>query len=100
MTHHGKLVRDRIPEIIAATGDTPRVRVLDDEEYANHLDDKLAEEVAEYLASGDLEELVDIVEVIHALLAHRQISPETFAQQRAAKRAERGGFDERWLLLS
>ena len=43
----GKLVRDRIPEIVAAEGGQQNVRVLDDDEYARALLDKLVEEVNE-----------------------------------------------------
>lgn len=94
----GKLVRDRIPEIIAAHGGTVHVRVLDDVEYAQRLDEKLAEEVAEYLESGEVEELVDLVEVIQAILAHRQISEEEFTRRCEAKRTARGGFEQRQYL--
>ena len=47
----GKLVRDRIPEIIAAEGKTPTVRILNDQEYEAALLDKLCEEVAELRAA-------------------------------------------------
>ena len=44
---HGKLVRDRIPEIIRSTGRTPEVRVLDGEELREALLSKLEEETCE-----------------------------------------------------
>lgn len=40
-----KLVRDRIPQIIATEGSTPIVRVLPEEEFAASLRSKLAEEL-------------------------------------------------------
>jgi len=42
-----KLVRDRIPEIIAAEGRHPVTRILDQADYRQALLDKLAEEAAE-----------------------------------------------------
>lgn len=33
--NYNKLVRDRIPEIIAAQGEKPIVRVMDDREYTS-----------------------------------------------------------------
>ena len=42
----GKLVRDKIPQIIIEDGRTPIVRNLSDEEYLSELDRKLNEEVA------------------------------------------------------
>ena len=98
MRSGGKLVRDRIPEIIAAYGDVCSVRVLDDDEYARRLDEKLAEEVAEFLQSREVEELVDVAEVIRAILALRGVSHDEFAQLCEIKRASRGAFDKRQYL--
>lgn len=92
----GKLVRDRIPEIIRAEGLEPVVRVAGPEEYAGRLRDKLREEVEEFLASDDdPEELADILEVLYALARQIGVSPEKVEELRAAKAAERGGFNER-----
>ena len=44
-----KLVRDRIPELIEAQGEIPLVEVLDDEAYIRCLDEKMREELEEYL---------------------------------------------------
>ena len=47
VTYH-KLVRDRIPEIIEASGKTCSCRILPDSEYLEMLDEKLNEELSEY----------------------------------------------------
>ena len=46
----GKLVKDKIPQIIAGDGKSPIIRTLSTEEYLEELDIKLNEEVAEYQA--------------------------------------------------
>ena len=43
-----KLVRDRIPEIIEASGKTCTIEILSDENYLLMVDAKLDEELAEY----------------------------------------------------
>lgn len=45
-----KLVRDNIPAIIRQQGETPITRTLDSQEYARCLEEKLREEVEEFLA--------------------------------------------------
>ncbi len=52
-----KLVRDRIPEIIAASGKACVTEVLSDEDYLKMVDAKLVEELAEYRKDQNIEEL-------------------------------------------
>ena len=63
---YNKLVRDRIPEIIESSGRTCVTEILSDEEYLKMLDAKLDEELAEYHADQNIEELADLMEVIRA----------------------------------
>jgi len=55
-----KLVRDYIPDIIQEQGQTPVFRTLDDQEYAQCLEQKLREEVGEFLAEKNLDELAHL----------------------------------------
>lgn len=89
---YNKLVRDRIPEIIASTGKQCVTRILSREEYLEKLDEKLEEELAEYRQSGDMEELADLYEVLHATAVARLGSWEALEQLAAKKRQARGGF--------
>ncbi|MBQ8325568.1 MAG: nucleoside triphosphate pyrophosphohydrolase [Lachnospiraceae bacterium] len=91
----GKLVRDKIPEIIKNDGKKPVVQILSDEEYLTELDKKLNEEVAEYQADKSLEEMADIVEVLFAICEARGHSVEELMQMRETKREKRGGFKDR-----
>ncbi len=54
MPVYNKLIRDRIPEIIEETGKPYVLRTLEDEEYKEHLDRKLQEELDEYKSSGEV----------------------------------------------
>ena len=74
MKVYNKLVRDKIPEIILKDNELPTTRILDDEEYIKELNRKLQEEVNEYLEAENIEEMVDILEVIRAILEHKGVT--------------------------
>ena len=91
----GKLVRDKIPQIIIEDGRTPIVRTLSDEEYLSELDRKLNEEVAEYQADKSLEEMADVLEVLLAICEARGHSVDELMEVRDKKREKRGGFRDK-----
>lgn len=93
-----KLVRDRIPEIIEASGKSCTTRILPEEAYIRALDAKLSEEMAEYQESKSLEELADLLEVMIAVVKARGYTWEELTALREAKRDRRGGFDQRIFL--
>ena len=93
-----KLVRDRIPEIIEATGKTCKTQILSQEEYLQLLDEKLTEELAEYQESKSLEELADLLEVMQAVVTARGYTWQDLESVRREKCENRGGFRERILL--
>ena len=97
---YNKLVRDQIPTIIEAQGECPHIRVLDEEEYARLLEEKLDEEVGEFHRDRNLEELADILEVVYALAENLGHSREELLEAYQVKHAERGGFRERVFLIS
>ncbi len=94
-----KLVRDRIPEIIRASGDVCVTEILPEERYLEMLDQKLDEELAEYHAEPSLEELADLLEVLRAAALARGHTLEELEAARAEKARTRGGFSARILLL-
>lgn len=103
MIVYNKLVRDKIPQIIADKGKKADVRVMDEEEYAEMLDVKLHEELDEYVIANEedqLAELTDLVEVVYAILENKGVSINDFEKVRLAKHEERGGFKDRLLLVS
>lgn len=95
---YNKLVRDRIPEIIEASGRICITEILSDEDYLRMLDAKLDEEMAEYHADQNIEELADLMEVIRACAIARGYTIEELEQVRAEKAAKRGGFAKKILL--
>ena len=95
---YNKLVRDRIPEIIEASGKTCKTVILDAAEYLRMLDSKLDEELAEYHKDQNIEELADLLELIYAATIARGYSLEELEQVRAEKAAKRGSFEKKILL--
>lgn len=95
MSQRGKLVRDKIPEIIRQQGREPKVRTLAAGEYRTELVKKLHEEVAEFTEDNNAEELADILEVVHALAQDIGLSLAELETVRANKVQERGDFSER-----
>lgn len=98
MKIHNKLVRDKIPEMIERDGKTCVAHVLSKEEYMLALEAKLDEEVAEYQADKNLEEMADVLEVLQAICVARGYSLEELEAMRKKKADERGGFGEKIFL--
>ncbi len=103
MPVYNKLVRDLIPHIIESEGKACRTRILADEEFRTALEEKFMEEWNEYRHAPDraeaLEELADVLEVMHGLLATHGYSPTDLENRRQAKAAKRGGFGQRIFLI-
>lgn len=98
-TAHNKLVRDLIPQIIEANGQSCLYQTLDDQEYLAALDAKLNEELTEYQQDKSMEELADLLEVIRAVITARGSTYEKVEAIRMAKAKKRGGFEKRiWLV--
>ena len=100
MKVYNKLIRDKIPEIIEASGKTCEITVLGNEEYRQELNKKLQEELQEYYESETTEELADLLELIYAIAEHKGITAKELEGVMLAKREERGGFQNRLFLHS
>ncbi len=96
---HNKLVRDRIPEMIEAAGKKCTTLTLSEEDYARFLDKKLYEEFQEYQDCKCMEELADVLEVIHAIVRARGSTLEELEQMRLRKKQSHGGFENKILLM-
>ena len=95
---YNKLVRDRIPEIIEASGKNCVTEILSDADYLELLDAKLDEELAEYHKDQNVEELADLLEVIYAAAKARGYTLEQLEVVRAEKASKRGAFEKKILL--
>ena len=95
---YNKLVRDRIPKIIKDSGRTCVTEILSDEDYLIMVDAKLDEELAEYHADQNIEELADLLEVIRACAVARGYTLEELERVRVEKATMRGEFAKKILL--
>lgn len=99
MIIYNKLVRDNIPDIIEKSGKKAVIKILNEKEFYKALTNKLQEELNEFLSSDNLEELVDIGEVIHAILEFKSISLEEYQKARNTKKTNKGGFEKHLFLI-
>jgi predicted house-cleaning noncanonical NTP pyrophosphatase (MazG superfamily) len=103
MPIYNKLVRDRIPEVITRNGKTCSTRILDNEEYKEELKKKSFEELEEYVkAQTDeeaMEELADILEILHALAKVHGSTMRDVDDIRKSKVEKRGGFRDKVFLI-
>jgi len=74
--------------------------IASEEEYSQRLMEKLEEEVHEFFATPNTEEMADILEVLHALCNLKGFSWEQVEMMRQKKSLERGAFEKRIILKS
>ena len=96
---YNKAIRDKIPEIIQKDGHSCNVKTLSDEQFLEHLEKKISEEVAEYQNDKNPEELADILEVIYRVAQLRGVSKEELEKIRIEKNSKRGSFDKNLFLI-
>lgn len=100
-----KLVRDRIPEIIKKEdGREVPVEVLNDSDFEQRLKQKTIEEATELANSKSddhlLEEIADLRELLDEIEKLKGFTKEQVQRVQAEKRAKRGGFSKRLLMLN
>jgi len=99
---HKKLVRDKIPEIIVANGATLKMRVLNDQEFASAVDDKILEEARELvdaeIREDVLKELADLKEIALAKANLFQITDQEIETERVKRGGARGTFMQKIFL--
>lgn len=100
MKVYNKLVRDKIPQVIKSKGGECKTEILDNDRYLAELNKKLLEETNEYLESGDIMEVCDILEVMRAIVRAKGYSLEKVEELRQEKADERGAFNDKIFLIS
>ena len=98
MKVYDKLVRDRIPEIIEASGSKCEFEVVSDEIALEYLYKKLNEEVNELIEDKNLDEIADVMEVIFAIAGKYGYSENDVLDRRNEKKNARGGFENNIVL--
>ncbi len=98
--NNSKAVRDLIPEILKLSGKECIISKLSDSSFLPELENKLEEELKEYLDSKELEELADLLEIIYRIAELRGSSKAELEAMRERKKQEKGGFEENFLLLN
>lgn len=98
MYTYNKLIRDNNVKLMEDKGCKVSYETLDDKRYGEELDKKLKEEVNEYLADYNIEEMADVMEVIYAILDFRGITMEEVENVRMKKRERKGAFKKKIFL--
>ncbi|ASN03888.1 nucleoside triphosphate pyrophosphohydrolase [Virgibacillus necropolis] len=102
MPTYNKLIRDKIPAIIKMTGKNANTTILSDDDYVKELKKKTKEELQEYLEADNdqdaLEELADLLELIHSLATVHGSGIKEVEKIREQKADQRGGFKEKVFL--
>ena len=93
-------VGDLLPPNVKNNGSKCEIRTLSNEEYLKELNRKLDEEIQEFKESEDIYEIADILEVLMALAQVHGYDWDDITTIRLNKREERGGFNDRIMLIS
>lgn len=94
-----KLVRDLIPHVIPSDKlSLYNFSIANEHEYSCYLEDKLLEEVNEYIEDKNEEELADILEVIDAIIVNKGFNKERILLIKEYKKIKRGGFEKRIIM--
>lgn len=103
MPIYNKLVRDKIPQVIEKTNKQFSTRILSKEEYMVEVKKKMNEELEEYQEAATneeaVEELADLLELVHAAVKIHGATIEQLEEVRRAKAEKRDGFEKRIFLI-
>ena len=104
MKIYNKLIRDRIPEIIAKDGNTADIIILSEESFKQAIKEKLIEEATEVCNADNrdevLSELADLQEVMDTIKQIYNINTLEVNTIQAVKALQRGKFEKRLYLKS
>lgn len=103
MPTYNKLVRDNIPNIIKSSGKNFRCKQLNEHEFKKELEKKIYEEILEFQEAKtdehSLEELADVLEILHSLALIQGADFDKVEKIRKKKYEERGGFRDKIFLI-
>ena len=93
-----KLVRDKVPEILESEGVKVTSHKADHDEFETELLEKLREEVIEFKNAKSVDELVDLLETLDAVIAFYEWKQEDITIYKMQKRNEKGGYSKQIIL--
>ena len=93
-----KLIRDRIPGVIADAGKSFATRKASETELMDYAMKKLQEEVQEFVEDPCAEEAGDIMEIFHFICGQLKIRDSEIMAETTSKRISRGGFEKNLIL--
>lgn len=97
-----KLIRDKIIEIMESKGSKLYAYKLNDQDFLKQLKLKLIEEASEVNRAQTeqeiLEELADVLEIIHTIAKIYNLSQKDLENAQKDKRAQKGGYEEKIFL--
>ncbi|MFN8453825.1 MAG: nucleoside triphosphate pyrophosphohydrolase [Anaerolineae bacterium] len=96
---HNKLVRDNLPAVIVQQGGRPVVEQLDLADFKHELKKKLHEIAGEIYNEGRIDDLIEILEIVYTLAALAGVNETQLDELRNQKLVERGGYNQRLLLV-
>lgn len=94
-----KLIRDNLPDILRKSGIALNEKTLDQTEFITQLKNKLQEEAEEVNHAQNekelIEELADVLEIVHTLSKASKLSLEQIEKARLEKQKSKGGFNNK-----
>jgi len=98
MKVYNKLVRDRIPEILAEKKIQYNFHIADNKEYLEMLYKKVLEELEEFKKDPSIQEFADLMEVLENIARIYKFDVKEIKTVKKAKKISRGGFDNMIIL--
>jgi predicted house-cleaning noncanonical NTP pyrophosphatase (MazG superfamily) len=97
---YNKLVRDKVPEIIRASGRTCEYKILGKSEIKNALKDKLLEKAQVFMNSPSEDELSDIYELLDTIVEEFEYEPLHIDYLKIQNKENKGTYAEKMFLIS
>ena len=94
MKIYDKIIRDKIPEIIKANDKNLETEIVDKKKAVEYLIKKFDEEIEEFKKEYSIEELADILEIVHGLAHNLGVDFNDLENIRRKKADDRGGFEK------
>ena len=99
MRLYKKLVRDGIPDMMMRSGTRVMIRTANEKEIDGFLKDKFYEEIEDFFRAPGMEELADILELVHTAASVHSFDLAKVEEMRQQKAVAKGSFSRRLILV-